>query len=134
MNHILLSAPVLCLAFLAILFLQSGLDKVFNYKGNREWLDSHFSKSPLRNTVGLLLPTITLLEVSAGICSGLGIFFLLMYGEARVGLIGAQLSTLALLALFFGQRVAQDYVGAATLTSYFIIAIMTVYLLWPQVS
>ncbi|MEQ9468212.1 MAG: DoxX family protein [Ekhidna sp.] len=130
MKHILLSAPVLCLAFLAILFLQSGLDKVFNYKGNKEWLTNHFAKSPLKSTVGLLMPVITLLETAAGVFSAFGIIFYLMDGSTQMGLIGAQLSSLSILALFFGQRVAQNYAGAATLTTYFIISIMTVYLLW----
>ena len=120
------------MAFLAILFLQSGLDKVFNYKGNKEWLTSHFAKSPLKNTVGLLMPVITLLETAAGVFSALGIVFYLMDGSVQMGLIGAQLSTLSILALFFGQRVAQDYAGAATLTTYFIISIMTIYLLHEQ--
>lgn len=134
MKTILLSAPILCLAFLAILFLQSGLDKVFNYKGNKEWLSEHFAKSPLKNTVGLLMPLIALLEVSAGAFSAVGIVMIFVDGSATIGLIGAQLSTLSILALFFGQRVAQDYVGAATLTTYFIISIMTIYLLWEMVA
>ncbi|NQZ78698.1 MAG: DoxX family membrane protein [Ekhidna sp.] len=129
MKIIFLSAPILCLAFLAVLFLQSGLDKVFNYKGNKEWLISHFSKSPLKGTVGLLLPVITLLELAAGVCSGIGIVFILLGNGNDMGLIGAQLSALSILALFFGQRVAQDYEGASTLTTYFIISIMTMYLL-----
>ncbi len=129
-----LSVPVLCLAFLAILFLQSGLDKVFNYKGNKEWFESHFANSPLKGLVGLMTLLITLLEVSAGGISAAGIFFLIYDGSASIALIGAQLSTLSILALFFGQRMAQDYVGAATLTTYFIISAMTVYLLWEMVS
>ena len=51
-NFPLLFATIL----VAILFLQSGLDKIFNYKGNLEWLTSHFAKSPLGGTVGLMLP------------------------------------------------------------------------------
>ena len=125
----ILSAQLLCMAFLAVLFLQSGLDKIFNYKGNLEWLTDHFSKSPLKKVVGLMLPTITLLELSAGICSALGILFLVLNGSVEFGLIGAQLAGLSVVALFFGQRLAQDYVGAATLTTYFIITIITIYLL-----
>jgi hypothetical protein len=34
-----------------------------------------------------------------------------------------------LVALFFGQRVAKDYVGAAALVPYFLLAISAVYLL-----
>ncbi|WP_436515835.1 DoxX family membrane protein [Ekhidna sp. To15] len=133
MKTILLSAPILCLAFLAILFLQSGLDKVFNYKGNKEWLTGHFAKSPLKNTVGLMMPLITLLEVSAGVLCAVGAVMIVVDGSATIGLLGAQLSTLSILALFFGQRIAQDYAGAATLTTYFIISIMTIYLLWGMV-
>jgi len=130
MKIIFLTAPVLCLTFLAILFLQSGLDKVFNYKGNKEWLQGHFSKSPLRNTVGLLMPIITILEVSAGVCSAVGaVLFVLDMGN-QVGLLGAQLSAISILSLFFGQRMAQDYAGAATLVPYFIVCIITIYLLW----
>ncbi|MEQ9404300.1 MAG: DoxX family membrane protein [Cyclobacteriaceae bacterium] len=129
MQPALLSAQLLCLAFLAILFLQSGLDKVFNYKGNKEWLEGHFSKSPLKGMTGLMIPVITLLEITSGIFCAVGIVFLLIDGTSTFGLIGAQLSALSIVFLFFGQRVAQDYVGAATLTTYFIISIMTIWLL-----
>ncbi len=35
----------------SILFIQSGLDKVFDWKGNLEWLTGHFSKTFLRGMV-----------------------------------------------------------------------------------
>jgi hypothetical protein len=38
-------------AFLAILFLQSGADKVVDRRGNIEYLKKHFAKSPLAGTV-----------------------------------------------------------------------------------
>ena len=129
MKHVLLSVPTLTLLFLAILFLQSGLDKVFNYKGNKEWLTGHFAKSPLKNTVGLLLPTITLLEVAAGVCSALGVVLILLNGSTEIGLLGALLSALSILALFFGQRIAQDYAGAASLTTYFLISLAAIFVL-----
>ena len=125
----ILSAQLLCLAFLAILFLQSGLDKVFNYKGNLSWFKDHFKKSPLRPLVPIITPVITVLEVMSGVFAGLGLVFLLLDGSTDYGLLGAQLSSLSIVALFFGQRLAQDYVGAATLTTYFIISIMSIYLL-----
>lgn len=125
----LLSIRVLCLAFLAILFLQSGMDKVVNYKGNFEWLKGHFAKSPLKKLVGLMVPMITLLELSAGFLSALGIFFLITEGAFFLAVVGAQLSTLSVLALFFGQRLAQDYEGAASLTTYFIVCVFTLYIL-----
>lgn len=125
----ILSLQVGLLAFLSVLFLQSGLDKVLNYKGNFEWLKGHFSKSPLAPFVGLMMPVITLLEVAAGVLSAVGIVTLLVSGSATIGLIGAQLSMLSILSLFFGQRLAQDYEGAATLTTYFLITTVCIYLL-----
>ncbi|MFT4568993.1 MAG: putative membrane protein YphA (DoxX/SURF4 family) [Saprospiraceae bacterium] len=125
----ILSAQLLCLALLAILFLQSGLDKVFNYKGNLEWLTGHFAKSPLKGTVGILMPVITILEVAAGVCCAIGFVSLMATGSTDLGLIGAQLSSISLLALFFGQRLAQQYEGAANLIPYFLVTIATIYLL-----
>jgi len=130
MKHIFLSAPVLCLVFLAILFLQSGIDKVVNYKANKDWITTHFSKSPLKNFTGIMMPVITLLEVASGLFSAIGILWIVLYSDNSFGLIGAQLSCLSILSLFFGQRLAQDYEGAATLTTYFLISIVSIYLLW----
>ena len=130
MKHILLSVPVLTLLFLAILFLQSGLDKVINYKATKEWITSHFEKSPLAPFSSLLMPLITLLEVSAGIFCAVGILFLVLYSDPAIGLIGAQLAAMSIISLFLGQRLAQDYEGAATLTTYFLICIVSIYSLW----
>ena len=40
---------------LSILFIQSGLDKVFDWKGNLEWLNGHFSKTFLGGFVPILV-------------------------------------------------------------------------------
>jgi hypothetical protein len=63
---------ILVSAFLAVLFLQSGIDKVVDRRGNRAYLDEHFARSPLAGTVGPMLVVITILEVSAGALSGVG--------------------------------------------------------------
>jgi hypothetical protein len=38
-------------------------------------------------------------------------------------------SAFSILALFFGQRMAKDYPGAATLVPYFLLALAAIYLL-----
>jgi len=53
-------------AFLTILFLQSGIDKIVDRRGNFGWLRGHFAKSPLAGIVPALLICITILEVGAG--------------------------------------------------------------------
>ena len=115
-------------AFFAILFLQSGIDKVIDRRGNLEWLTGHFAKSPLAGIVPLLLSVITVLELSAGVLSAIGCLVVLLRRDPTIGFYGAVLSGLALLALFFGQRMAKDYPGAATLVPYFLVVIAA--LIW----
>jgi uncharacterized membrane protein YphA (DoxX/SURF4 family) len=116
-------------AFLAVLFLQSGIDKVVDRTGNREYLQQHFAKSPLASTVGPMFLIITILEVSAGVLSGAGCLILLLTRDPTVAYLGAIVSAINLIALFFGQRVAKDYVGAAVLVPYFLLALSGIYLL-----
>jgi diacylglycerol kinase len=120
---------ILISAFLAILFLQSGIDKIVDRRGNRAYLDQHFAKSPLAATVGPMFLVITILEVSAGALSGVGCALLLLSHDSTVAYLGAVLGAINLTALFFGQRVAKDYVGAAVLVPYFLLAITAIYLL-----
>src|SRR5215472_18696894 len=90
-------------AFLAILFLQSGIDKIIDRSGNLEWLSGHFAKSPLAQIVPALLITITILEIAAGALSALGCLFVIVLKDSTVGFYGAILSAAAITALFFGQ-------------------------------
>jgi hypothetical protein len=119
----LMIVKTLAPALMAILFLQSGFDKALNYKGNLAYFTDHFKNSPLSKTVGLLMPTITLLEVAAGIVSAIGVVAL-FYGSEIWAYSGLILSALSLLCLFFGQRMAKDYAGSGGLTGYFIIVLI----------
>jgi hypothetical protein len=116
-------------AFLAILFLQSGIDKVIDHRGNLEWLKGHFAKSPLAGVVHVLLTAITFLEVGAGALSAIGCLMLIVSRETTIAFYGAVSSAVALVALFFGQRMAKDYAGAAVLVPYFLLTLITIYLL-----
>lgn len=121
-------AQLLTTGMLAVLFVQSGLDKVFNYSGNQSWFKDHFKKSFLAPTVPLLMPVITLTELAAGFVSLLGFVFILMEKGSEWGMWGSALSGLALLMLFFGQRIAQEYAGAANLIPYFLMALAGLWL------
>ena len=120
---------VLVSAFLAVLFLQSGIDKVVDRRGNREYLNQHFARSPLAGTVGPMFVVITILEVSAGALSGVGCALLLLTHDSTVAYLGAVIGGINIIALFFGQRVAKDYAGAAALVPYFLLALTAIYLL-----
>src|SRR6478752_6294770 len=120
---------ILASAFLAILFLQSGIDKILDRRGNFEWLKGHFAKSPLAGIVPLLLISITILEVAAGVLSAVGCVFVIFSGDSAVAFYGAAISAVAVLALFFGQRMAKEYAGAAVLVPYFLLVLVAMYLL-----
>ncbi len=110
--------------FLTILFLQSGMDKVMDWRGNLGYLEPHFAKSPLATVVPLLLLVLTVLEVSAGVVTGVGFLELLVLGKAQIAFWGTGLCALTLTALFFGQRMAKDYAGAAVLVPYFLLTVV----------
>jgi diacylglycerol kinase len=116
-------------AFLAILFLQSGVDKVVDRRGNLEWLKGHFAKSPLAGVVPALVTAITILELAAGVLSGVGCLALIVLRDPTVAFYGAVISAVAIIALFFGQRMVKDYAGAAVLVPYFLAALVAIYLL-----
>ncbi len=62
--------------FLAVLFLQSGLDKMFIWKSELEWLKKHFERSPLKAVTALLLAVIMVMEIAAGLLCAAGIIVL----------------------------------------------------------
>jgi hypothetical protein len=120
---------VLASAFLAILFLQSGIDKVVDRRGNLEWLKGHFAKSPLAGMVPAMVTIITILEIVAGALSAIGCGVVFFRRDSTLAFYGAVVSAVALVALFFGQRMAKDYPGAATLVPYFLLTLAAIYLL-----
>lgn len=115
-------------AFLAALFLQSGLDKVTDKQGNLDWLTGHFGNSPFSGYVPTLLNIVTAAELLAGGFSAIGFLSVLLVGSSGPAFTGALFSCVALLMLFVGQRVAKDYAGAAVLVPYFTLAIVALLL------
>ncbi len=115
------------LAFLLITFLQSGLDKVLDWKGNLSWLKEHFSKTFMGGMVPLLLGVVLVLEIITSIYCILGIYQLISENIIDNAILAMFLSCATLLLLLFGQRVAKDYPGALTITCYFIVAIFGLY-------
>lgn len=130
MDLIFTNLPALFItAFFAILFLQSGLDKVLDYKGNLEYLQDHFKNSPLKGSVPLLMPTITVLETLTGLVSAWAFIQTLWSGQSSAAIFSPALAGLSLLALFFGQRLAKDYAGAASLTPYFVVVLLGLWMI-----
>ena len=122
---------LIAVLLVAILFIQSGLDKVFDWKGNLDWLTGHFSKTFLRGTVLPMVATITVMELATGFLSAIGIIYFLIMSSTILIFYSSVLGAASVLALFFGQRVAKDYAGAAILIPYFILLIILMYLTNP---
>ncbi len=125
-NH---PTEILILLFLIVTFMQSGIDKISDWKGNIEFIKSHFKNSPLGNNVPLLLAIILTIEIAAGIFMIIGTYQIYSSGLKEIALIGVELSAVALIFLLIGQRLAKDYAGAMTLAVYFIITLFGVFLM-----
>ena len=122
---------VLTAILVSILFVQSALDKVFDWKGNLGWLNGHFEKTPLAKAVPLLLAVITLMELSAGILAGVGVIYFAATGSMFLMFVASVVGALSIISLFFGQRIAKDYPGAAVLVPYFLTMILLMLLTNP---
>ena len=131
-DEILKNLPALfAAAFVAILFIQSGLDKVFDWKGNLGFLTEHFSKTFVAEMVPVMLGTLTFMEIATGLLAAAGITYFLATSSLIVIFYAGALGAASTTALFFGQRIAKDYPGAAVLVPYFILMLITMYLSRP---
>jgi uncharacterized membrane protein YphA (DoxX/SURF4 family) len=114
-------------AFFAILFLQSGLDKIINRKENIEFQTQQFQNSPLKNFTLPLFFTLTIMEVSCGISSVIGIILFLFNSDTKFSLYADTLVSFTFISLFFGLRMSKDYKGAAGIVPYFILSLLGIY-------
>lgn len=120
---------ILILLFIIITFLQSGLDKVFDWKGQISWLNGHFKDTFLGSMVPLLVAVLVVLDLLASVLAGIGIYQLATNDNSTMALYGSIVAAIILLMLLFGQRIAKDYAGAFTIVGYFIVVIFGVWLL-----
>lgn len=123
------TALELVLFFLIVTFLQSGFDKISDWKGNVGFINDHFKNSPLKNQVPLLLGIITLMEVIGGVLMLFGALQIAYNGEKTIAYYGLVIAAKTLIFLLIGQRLAKDYAGAMTLAVYFIVTILGLFLL-----
>ncbi|MGB6083833.1 DoxX family protein [Moheibacter sp.] len=126
MEHL---AEIFILIMLAIVFLQSGIDKIVDRKGNLSWLKGHFANSPLKNIVPFSLFTVTVFEIISGLSAVVGAVSLITCEGNLFALISGILSAITFLMLFLGQRLAKDYAGAQTIVIYLIPTVLLLYLL-----
>jgi hypothetical protein len=100
---------------------------VVDRAANLEWLKGHFKATPLASFVPFLVLTLTILELVAGVLCAFGLAVLLAGGSSFFAYLGSVVCGVTFLALFFGQRLAKDYAGAAALAPYFLLALIAVH-------
>jgi hypothetical protein len=79
-----------------------------------------------------MVTAITILEIAAGALSAVGCVVIILAHDSTLAFYGAVISAIAIIGLFFGQRMAKDYAGAAVLVPYFLLALSAIYLLAPR--
>ena len=121
-------AFIFVLAFFLVVFIQSGLDKVFDYKGNLSFLNDSLGSFFSKPLITLALISVTILELTSGLLCLLGIVDVIFNDSNFIGLIGMIIGSVALLILLFGQRVSKNYDGAKTIAIYFILAMIGIVL------
>ena len=113
--------------FLATCLLQSGIDKIIDFQGNKEYFSEHFSNSPLQKFDSLLLISLTILEVSGGLLAILGIIQFIVSDSTNLLRYAFALQACVFICLFAGQRLAKDYNGAAILVNYFLLTVLALF-------
>ena len=114
--------------FLAAIYLQSSIDKIIDRQGNLDFMAEHFAGTPLAGSFHYGLVVVTVAELLAGVLSAVGVVYLLLGWGAVPGMVGALFAGISSCILMAGQRLAKDYVGAAALVPYFLIAIIGLYI------
>ena len=117
-------AFILVLVFFLIVFIQSGLDKIFDYKGNLNFLKDLLKIYFSPTLIELALISVTILELTSGILCLIGIINFVFNDSNFIGLLGLITGSIALLVLLFGQRVSKNYDCAKTIAIYFILAMV----------
>jgi uncharacterized membrane protein len=119
-------AQILVSIFFSIVFFQSSIDKINDKEGNLEFFNLHFKETLFQDYTSTLLNILTLLEIFSAFLCSLGFFYKLLYYNSIFIYYGLLMCAIVLLSLLLGQRLAKDYAGAADITIYFILCIITI--------
>ena len=119
-------AQILVSIFFSIVFFQSGIDKINDAEGNLKFFNQHFKGTFFQNYTSISLILLQFLEITSAFLCCLGIFYKFLYHDSIFIYYGLLMSAIVLLSLLLGQRLAKDYAGAADITIYFILCIVTI--------
>ena len=98
----LVLCQILIAIFIAIAFIQSGIDKVLDRKGNLEFFKVHFANTFLKNVTPLLLIILTIFELAGGLTLVYGVYFAFVYRTTLWIFYGFVMLALTIILLFAG--------------------------------
>lgn len=123
------STSILAVLFLFITFLISVIEKFADLKGTFAYMIAIFEKTLFAAIAKLLIWTLICLEIVTLFFLTVGGYQLIFDQTKENAIFGSILATLTILSMLVGQRIAKDYVGATSLTVYFLASITAIYLL-----
>lgn len=121
--------PLLIGLYLIITFLFSIVEKLTNWKQTIDFYTNHFNGSFIQNRIRFWVSMVILLEIITCTLLCLGVYLLLISFNFVILKYGFIASAMTFIFLLVGQRIAKDYVGATSLTVYFILSVFGIYLL-----
>ena len=113
------------LIFLLITFGISVLEKFTDWKGTIIFIQNSFKDTFIKKIITPLIIGLLCLEIVTCIFLTTGLCQLVIKGKTDIALLGCVFSGLCILYMLIGQRIAKDYVGATSLTVYFILTILS---------
>ncbi|NLP57026.1 DoxX family protein [Lutibacter sp. B1] len=122
-------AVILISFFLIITFFFSAFEKILDWKNTTIFYANHFKKTVLKSSINFWVGLIIVFEI---ITLGLlifGVINLILDSNTYILKIAFEISSIVFLMLLIGQRIAKDYVGATSITVYFILNILALYLI-----
>ncbi|WP_139957246.1 DoxX family protein [Flavicella sediminum] len=120
---------LLILLFLIITFAISVIEKFADWKGTVTYIKETFKNTFISPVIKPLLILLVFFEVVSSYFLINGFFHLLLSGDNENALYGCVFSSLTILSMLIGQRIAKDYPGATSLGVYFLISVFGVFLL-----
>lgn len=90
------SLEILVTAFVAAVFVQSGLDKVFDWGGNSGWLSGYFADTLI---APLWLPGLLTLSLLENFCGFVALFALIFYQQGGHDVVARNTAILSLLGM-----------------------------------
>jgi hypothetical protein len=129
LEHVPHLTAIFILIFLIITFGISVVEKLTDWKGTISYIKENFKNTFIKNLIKPLIAFLILLEIISLIFLIFGAYRLVIPQKTEIALLGCVFSTLSILYMLIGQRIAKDYQGATSLAVYFLVCVFGIFLL-----